>query len=134
MCTSLLVSSQISEIDLNACTHAELLGFSQAELIGTGKEGRKDGKRRAKLHAQWAEERDEAQMAGVVAAMKSGWRRSRRRGLDGEDVRFLFPLPLSFPRPSSPNPSPTRTAGPSRPVPPRPVGASIHLDPQDHLR
>lgn len=61
----------------------------QADLIGSGKEGRKDGKRRTKLHAQWAAERDEKDMAGVVAAMKSGWRRSRRRGLDGEDVRPL---------------------------------------------
>ena len=61
----------------------------QADLIGSGKEGRKDGKRRTKLHAQWAAERDEKDMAGVVAAMKSGWRRSCRRGLDGEDVRPL---------------------------------------------
>lgn len=56
-----------------------------ADLIGEGRERRKDSKRRQKLHATWAKQRDEAEMAGVVAAMRSGWKRNRHNGLGGEE-------------------------------------------------
>lgn len=74
----------------------------QADLIGVGRERRKDSKRRQKLHATWEQQRDEAEMSGVVAAMRSGWKRNRRHGLDGEDVRFPFSYSLPVSRSSNP--------------------------------
>ena len=43
--------------------------------MGTGKEGAKDGRLRAGLHAEWAKEQDQAEMAAVVAGMQRGWRK-----------------------------------------------------------
>lgn len=69
---------------------------AQADLIGTGKEKKRDAAKREKLHAKWLQQQDATDMEAVVAAMRSGWRRpGRNNGLDGDLVRtwqrkFIF--------------------------------------------
>ncbi len=77
-----ILNSQYASETVKTCCNA------QADLIGTGKEKKRDAAKREKLHAKWLQQQDATDMEAVVAAMRSGWRRpSRNNGLDGDLVR-----------------------------------------------
>ncbi len=61
----------------------------QADLIGTAKEGERDDRKRARLHAAWLQEQDQDDMARVVAGVRRGWQRpNAANGLfDDDEVR-----------------------------------------------
>ena len=61
----------------------------QADLIGTAKEGERDDRVRARLHAAWLQEQDQDDMARVVAGVRRGWQRpDAANGLyDDDEVR-----------------------------------------------
>ena len=58
----------------------------QADLIGTAKEGERDDRVRARLHAAWLQEQDRDEMAKVVAGVRRGWQRpNAANGLHDDD-------------------------------------------------
>lgn len=63
----------------------------QEDLIGAEQEGRHDEKRRAKLHAAWLEQQDNAQVEQLLHGVKNGFRR-RRNALDDEVPTHMLPL------------------------------------------
>ena len=68
----------------------------QADLIGTEREGKRDEKMRASLHAAWMEQQDSARVEALLHGVKNGFRR-KRSALDDEasagSPLWLPPLP-----------------------------------------
>ena len=62
----------------------------QADLIGTEREGKRDEKMRASLHAAWLEQQDSARVEALLHGVKNGFRR-KRSALDDE-ASTSFPL------------------------------------------
>ncbi|KXZ48332.1 hypothetical protein GPECTOR_28g738 [Gonium pectorale] len=54
-------------------------------LLGTAREGALDESRRASLHALWEQERDSAAVRELLEAVRRGFRKGRRKGLNGLD-------------------------------------------------
>ena len=59
----------------NYTSASRLASWPQADLIGTAKEGERDDRVRARLHAAWLQEQDQDDMARVVAGVRRGWHR-----------------------------------------------------------
>lgn len=59
----------------------------QASLIGDVRERRRDQKVRDAMHHQWLEKQDAREMREVVEGIQRGFRRVRRGGLAGDEVR-----------------------------------------------
>lgn len=57
--------------------------LAQAELIGTERDGKRDEKMRAKLHAAWLEQQDTARVEALLHGVKNGFRK-KRSALDDE--------------------------------------------------
>ena len=60
--------------------------------MGTAKEeGARDGRLRAGLHAEWAKEQDQADMAAVVAGMQRGWRKPGGNAFEDDEYEVCTP-------------------------------------------
>ena len=55
----------------------------QADLIGAERDGKRDEKMHAKLHAAWLEQQDTARVEALLHGVKNGFRR-KRSALDDE--------------------------------------------------
>ena len=63
---------------------------AQADLIGAERDGKRDEKMRAKLHAAWLEQQDTARVEALLHGVKNGFRK-KRSALDDE-ARAAPPL------------------------------------------
>lgn len=65
----------------------------QADLIGAGRDGKKDEKMRAKLHAAWLEQQDTARVEALLHGVKNGFRKKRSALDDEASTEFACTLP-----------------------------------------
>lgn len=81
----------------------------QADLMGTVKEGHRDGRRRARLHAEWAQQQDQANIAAVMAGLQHGWRKPGGNAFEDDDVEVRThisdPVFTAFGNPVHPSPA-----------------------------
>ncbi len=74
---------EVADIGRSAETSQHTCMLAQAELIGAERDGKRDEKMRAKLHAAWLEQQDTARVEALLHGVKNGFRK-KRSALDDE--------------------------------------------------